>query len=164
MKAPSADYIRTSPGGPGRRLGTRGVCCFVGLVGGAGLFAHVGGSGEQVFAGGLGVGGFGDWGEVEVPLGGVFEVGRGCGGGEVDDGVFVEGCLGLAEFVDVFVAGLDELDVVAAVEGEACFDRGDADFLVVEDDACAGRGGGDADFALDAGGEEEEGQEAEGCG
>ena len=64
----------------------------------------------------------------------------------------------------MFVAGLDELDVVSAVESEACLDGGDADFLVVEDDACAGGCGGDADFALDAGGEEEEGEEEEGYG
>ena len=128
--------------------------------GGAGLFAEGGGSVEQGLAGGFGVGGLGDRGEVEVPLYGVVEVRGDGGGGEVDHGVFVEGGLGVLEFVDVLVAGFDELDVVAAVEGEACFDGGGADVLVVEEDAGAGWGGGDADFALDAGGEgeEEEGQ------
>lgn len=131
-----------------------------GSIGGPCLFAKIRGSVEQGLAGGGLVDGFGGGGEVEVPLDGVVDVG-GCGGGrEIDHGVFVEGCLGLAEFVDVLVAGLDELDVVAAVEGEPGFDGGDADLLVVEDDAGAGWCGGDADFSLDAGGEEEEGESA----
>ena len=122
------------------------------------MFAEVFGSVEEVFAGAFGVGGFGDGGEVEVPFDGVVDVGGGGGRGEVDQGVFVEWGFGLFELVEVFVPGFDELDVVAAVEGESGFDRGGSDVLVVEEDACAGGGGGDADFALDAGGEEEEGE------
>lgn len=111
------------------------------LVGGcARLFAEVFGSVEEVFAGGFGVEGFGDGGEVEVPLDGVVDVCGGGGGREIDHGVFVEGGFGLFELVEVFEAGLDELDVVAAVEGEACFDGGSSDLLVVEEDACAGWG------------------------
>lgn len=96
-----------------------------------------------------------------MPLDGVVDVGGGSGRGEVDHGVFVEGGFGLFELVEVFVPGFDELDVVAAVEGESGFDGGGSDVLVVEEDACAGGGGGDADFALDAGGEGE-GEEEEG--
>lgn len=109
----------------------------------------------------VGVGGFGDLLEVEVPLDGVVEVGGQGGGDEVDAGVFVEGGLGLAEFVDGLVAGQEDLDIVAAVESEAGLGGGLADVLVVDDDAGAGGGGGDADAALDAGGEEE-GEEEEG--
>ena len=109
-------------------------------VAGAGLLAEVGGAVEQGLAGGGLVDGFGDRGEVEVPVDGVVDVGGGGGGREIDHGVFVQGGLGLAEFVDVLVAGLDELDVVAAVESEAGFDGGDADFLIVDEDACAGGG------------------------
>lgn len=88
----------------------------------------------------LGVGCFFDLVEIEVPFDGVFElVGEG-GGDEVWSGVFVEGGFGGAEFVDWFVALEFDAEVISSIEGEAGFDGGDSDILVVDPDAGAGGG------------------------
>jgi len=123
--------------------------------------AHGFGAFEEVFSCAFGVGGFFDLGEVEVPFDQGFELDGDGGGDEVWAGVFVEGGLGLAEFVDCVVAIEFDADIVAAIEGEPGFEGGGADLLVVDPDAGAGGGTGDADSSFDAAGEEEEGEEGQ---
>jgi len=96
-----------------------------------------------------------------VPFDEGFEVNGEGGGDEVWAGVFVEWGFGLAEFVDGVVAIEFDSHIVAAVEGESCFEGGDADLLVVDPDAGTGGGRGDADSSFDAAGEGEEGEEEE---
>ena len=112
------------------------------------LVAQVGCAVEEVVSCALGVCCFFDLGEVEVPFDEGFEVEWEGGGDEVWSWVFVEGGFGLAEFVDGFVACEFYADIVPAVEGEAGVDGGDADLLIVDPDACACWGGGDADLAF----------------